>query len=132
MKRIGALIASLSLAGCATTPKLACPAGQSEVRTAQLFLGAKAPAKLIDADLRAFVDREVTPRFPAGVTIVDGGRQWKGSDDQLVREAAKVVLIVLPSRGDAIGQIETIRAAYRARFRQETVVVIPRSACVAL
>ena len=127
-----ALVALLGLAGCASVRSQACPAGQDQVRTAQLFLGAKPPAKLSDADLRAFVDREVTPRFPEGVTIVDGGGQWKGSADQLVREAAKVVLIVLPAKGDAIARIETVRTAYRARFQQDTVVVIPQPACVVL
>ena len=132
MNRWLALVALLGLAGCASVRPQACPAGQDQVRTAQLFLGAKPPAKLSDADLRAFVDREVTPRFPEGVTVVDGGGQWKGSADQLVREAAKVVLIVLPAKGDAIARIETVRTAYRARFKQDTVVVIPQPACVVL
>ena len=132
MNRWLAFVTLFGLAGCANVPPLACPAGQSQVRTAQLFLGAKPPAKLSDADLRAFVDREVTPRFPEGVTVVDGGGQWKGSADQLVRDAAKVVLIVLPAKGDAIARIETVRTAYRVRFKQDTVVVIPQPACVAL
>ena len=132
MNRWLALVALLGLAGCASVRPQACPAGQDQVRTAQLFLGAKPPAKLSDADLRAFVDREVTPRFPEGVTVVDGGGQWKGSADQLVREAAKVVLIVLPAKGDAIARIETVRTAYRVRFKQDTVVVIPQPACVVL
>ena len=132
MNRWLALVALLGLAGCASVRPQACPAGQDQVRTAQLFLGAKPPAKLSDADLRAFVDREVTPRFPEGVTVVDGGGQWKGSADQLVREAAKVVLIVLPAKGDAIARIETVRTAYRARFKQDTVIVIPQPACVVL
>ena len=132
MNRLLALVSLSVLGGCASVPPLACPAGQSQVRTAQLFLGAKPPAKLNDADLRAFVDQEVTPRFPDGVTVVDGGGQWKGSADQLVREAAKVVLIVLPAKGDAIARIETVRTAYRVRFKQDTVVVIPQPACVVL
>ena len=132
MNRLLALVSLSVLGGCASVPPLVCPAGQSQVRTAQLFLGAKPPAKLNDADLRAFVDQEVTPRFPDGVTVVDGGGQWKGSADQLVREAAKVVLIVLPAKGDAIARIETVRTAYRVRFKQDTVVVIPQPACVVL
>lgn len=132
MRGLAILIAGLSLAGCATAPKPACPAGQSLVWTAQIFLGGKAPGRISDRDLRAFVDQEVTPRFPDGVTVVDGGGQWKGDDNQLIREAAKVVLIVLPPRRDAQAQVDAVRAAYRARFRQETVVLTPPPACVAL
>ena len=130
MMRAGALMAVLALAGCATQPKtMACPAGQSELRTAQIFLGA---AKASDIEIRRFVDAEVTPRFPDGVTVVDGGGQWKGDGNQLIREAAKVVLIVLPAKGDPTTQVEAVRTAYRTRFKQESVVVMPPAACVAL
>jgi hypothetical protein len=132
MIRAGALIFLLGLAGCASQPKLACPAGQAELRTAQLFLGAKAPAKLNDRDLSRFVDQEVTPRFPDGVTVVDGGGQWKGDANRMIRDAAKVVLIVLPAKGDPHGQVEAVRAAYHQRFKQDSVVVMPPAACVAL
>ena len=131
MKRAGALILLLGLAGCASQPaRLACPVGQSEMRTAQIFLGAKTPMR--DSDLRKFVDAEVTPRFPDGVTVVDGGGQWKGADNRLIREAAKVVLIVLPPKGDTQAQVEAVRTAYRTRFKQESVIVVPPAACVAL
>ena len=127
---LGSLIVVLGLAGCASgPPRLACPRGQSELRTAQIFLGA---AKVSDSELRKFVDAEVTPRFPDGVTVVDGGGQWKGADNRLMREAAKVVLIVLPPRGDPQARVEAVRTAYRTRFKQESVVVMPPPACVAL
>lgn len=134
MKRAGPgsliVVAALALAGCASGPaRLACPAGQSEVRTAQIFLG---PAKVSDADLRRFVDVEVTPRFPDGVTVVDGGGQWKGDDNRMIREASKVVLIVLPARGDPHARVEAVRSAYRTKFKQDSVVVLPAPSCVAL
>jgi hypothetical protein len=126
-----AVVASVVLGGCMTPPKPACPAGQSQVRTAQLFLGA-AKARPADADLRRFVDQEVTPRFPDGVTVVDGGGQWKGPENQMMRDAAKVVMIVLPPRPDAATRVEAVRAAYRSRFKQESVLVMPPPTCVAL
>ncbi len=135
MRRAGTIVAlaGLALAGCVTAPKMAaCPAGQSQMRTAQLFLDAKAPARLNDADLRRFVQQEVTPRFPDGVTVVDGGGKWKGAENRMIRDAAKVVLIVLPARGDPQPRVEAIRAAYRTRFKQDSVVVMPPPACVAL
>ena len=133
MKRAGALIVAMSLTACVSAPpKPACPAGQTQLRTAQLFLGAKAPVRLNEKDLRSFVAGEVTPRFPDGVTVVDGGGQWKGDDNRLIREAAKVVLIVLPAKGDPQAQVEAVRTAYRARFKQDSVVVMPPPACVAL
>ena len=132
MRAAGAAILLLALGGCMSAPKPACPAGQSQLRTAQLFLSAKPPAKITDADIRKFVDAEVTPRFPDGVTVVDGGGQWRGDENRLIREAAKVVMIVLPEKGDPAGKVEAVRAAYRAKFRQDSVVVMPPPTCVAL
>lgn len=132
MRRAGALILMLGLAGCMSTPRpQACPAGQAQLRTAQLFLGAKAPATPDDRDLRRFVDQEVTPRFPDGVTVVDGGGQWKGSENRLIREASKVVLVVLPAGGGG-AKVEAVRTAYRSKFKQEPLVVLPPPACAAL
>jgi Protein of unknown function (DUF3574) len=131
MMRASPLILLLALAGCANTPQAMCPAGQAEVRTAQLFLGSKA-MPVSETDVRRFVDREVTPRFPDGVTIVDGGGQWTGDENRLIREASKVVLIVLPPKAEGRSRVEAVRRAYRTQFRQTPVVVAPPGACVAI
>lgn len=127
-----ALVLALPAAACAVTPQSACPAGQEELRTAQLFLGRShgEAARIDEGALKAFIDTEITPRFPDGLTVLDGGGQWRGSENQLIREAAKVVLIVLPQRGEGQGRIEAVRAAYRAKFRQETALLITQAACV--
>jgi hypothetical protein len=106
-----------------------CPAGQAEVRTAQLFLGSKT-MPVSEVEVRRFVDREITPRFPDGVTIVDGGGQWTGDENRLIREASKVVLIVLPPKSGP--QVEAVRRAYRTQFKQSAVVVAPPASCAAI
>lgn len=133
MKPAGAAILILGLAGCMSAPKpQGCPVGQASLRTAQLFLGAKATPAPAERDLSRFVDQEVTPRFPDGVTVMKGGGQWKGSENRMIREASKVVLVVLPSTGDSQGKVEAVRTAYRTKFKQDPVVVLPPPACVTL
>jgi hypothetical protein len=134
---IAAPLAAAALAGCATPSRdvadvaPACPAGESRVRTAQLyFAGARPPAPaLTDAAFTRFVDREITPRFPHGLTVLDGGGAWRGDENRLIREAAKVVQIILPPSGDAPQRVAAVRAAYRREFARETVLVIQAS-CV--
>jgi hypothetical protein len=124
---------ALSLAGCATAPpQPSCPDGQQRLRTAQLFFGRNVGAKpgVTDASFRKFVDEELTPRFPDGLTIMDGGGQWRGPENKLIRESAKIVLIVLPKAGDASDRIEAARDAYKARFNQDSVLLITQAACV--
>ncbi|WP_334161355.1 DUF3574 domain-containing protein [Phenylobacterium sp.] len=132
------MLLALALSGCATIERAqaprepACPAGQEHLRTAQLFFGRSAgqTPNVSEAAFSQFVDQEITPRFPDGLTVMDGGGQWRGSENQLIREAAKVVLIVLPRKGDALQKINAVRDAYKTRFSQETVLLITQAACV--
>ena len=132
MKRFCVLgIGGLLLTGCATTPP-SCPSGQAYLQTAQLYFGRNIGGQpgVSEAEFRKFVDDELTPRFPDGLTVLDGGGQWRGKQDVLVREASKVVLIVLPKGRDAGGKVEAARSAYKTRFRQESVMVITQGSCV--
>jgi hypothetical protein len=136
MRAVLALAATGTLlAGCASfsgPPTPACPAGQDYLRTAQLFFGRNVgdEPKVTEADFRRFVDEELTPRFPDGLTVLDGGGQWRGDANKLVREASKVVLIVLPKGRDASGKIEAVRSAYKARFHQDSVMLVTQASCV--
>jgi uncharacterized protein DUF3574 len=130
-----AAAAALALAGCATTrpdPLPACPAGQEAHRTAQLFFGRNVgdKATVSDADFRKFVDEDLTPNFPDGLTILDGGGQWRGEQNLLIREASKVVLIVLPKGREASARLDAARNAYKTRFHQDSVLLITQAACV--
>lgn len=132
MTRVGSLLLALLLAGCAMRAPLACPAGQERLRTAQLFFGSHDPAqpRLNDRDFRRFVNEELTTRFPDGLTVLDGGAQWKGEEDRRIREAAKVVLIVLPREGDPTPRLDAVKAAYKVRFNQESQLLVTAPACV--
>lgn len=134
MKRVVLIAAAtgvLTLGGCATLDAPACPVGQEPMRTAQLFFGQNIGDKpgVSDAAFRKFVDEELTPRFPAGLTVLDGGGQWKGSEDKMIREASKIVVLVLPSGGDS-RKLNEARKAYTQRFHQDSVLLITQSACV--
>ena len=132
MRALGGIILAVTLAGCASIQPITCPAGQERLKTAQLFFGQSIGGKpgVSDADFRKFVDSELTSRFPDGLTILDGGGQWRGSENQLIREASKVVVIVLPAKGDGGARIEAVRAAYKHRFQQESVLLITQPSCV--
>jgi Protein of unknown function (DUF3574) len=135
MKALGALALSFALVGCATAPPppaQPCPAGQEYRHTAQLFFGRNVGGKaaVSEADFHKFVDEELTPRFPDGLTVIDGGGQWRGEENRMIREAAKVVLIVEPKGHEVPGRIEAVRSAYKARFHQDSVLLVTQTACV--
>ena len=128
------LLSLLALSGCASLePPLSCGAGEEPMRTAQLFFGQNIGDKpgVSDADFRKFTDEVLTPRFPEGLTVLDGGGQWTGPENKLIREAAKVVVLVLPKdHGDTQRKLGEVRQAYVARFHQDSVMMISQRACV--
>ena len=64
-----------------------------------------------------FVDREITPRFPDGLTVFNAAGQWRDKDsNKIVREPSKIVLIVLPGNDEDIARLNEIAEAYKSRF----------------
>jgi hypothetical protein len=142
MKRLGAVIVAgwialglTGLAGCVSTTveqPPACPTGQEAHRTAQLFFGRNIGGKpgVSETEFQKFIDEQITPKFPDGLTVIDGGGQWRGDENRLIRESSKVVMIVLPTTRDVGGRLEAVRDAYKARFHQDSVLLVTQAACV--
>jgi hypothetical protein len=131
MRRLAAVTLSMAVAGCASLQGPTCPQGQESLRTAELFLGARGRQAPSDAELKRFVADEVTRRFSSGVTVLDGGAQWRGAQEQWMREAAKVVMIVLPPGPLTSMRLGAISKAYRKRFGHDPAGVFVRQSCVA-
>ena len=135
-----------ALAGCAThphphphpqasvAPPHACPAGQTRATTAELVFGRNIGQQLgvSDEDWRKFLDEDVTPRFPDGFSVMDVQGQWRASDGTLIHEPSKVLYLILDGGPDDPAKIANIRDAYKRRFKQESVLLVTRPACVSL
>ena len=84
-----------------------------------------------EADWSRFVDREIISRFPSGLTMFNAAGEWRdGASNKIVREPSKIVLIVLPGKTEDLARIYEIAQAYKTRFKQPSVGVIVRPACV--
>ena len=124
----------LLLSACAGPQALVCSGAQRSAPGADLLIGRHIGGRLgvSEAAWGAFLAAEVTPRFPDGLTVVDAAGQWRDTETgRIVREPSKIVTIVLPERADSQARIDAVVAAYKARFRQQSVGVVVRPACVA-
>jgi hypothetical protein len=124
--------AALLLAGCSGVVREECPAGLHRARTAELFFGRDTGAveTVSDADWRAFVAAEVTPRFPDGYTVSDAVGAWRGKSGTTVGERSKRLFIVLAGNAGEEARLEAIRAAFRRRFHQQSVMLLEGEGCV--
>jgi hypothetical protein len=71
----------------------------------------------------AFLDTEITPRFPAGLTVLTGLGQWQGSRG-IIQERSQVLIILYPmeTARESGALLEEIRDAYETQFNQESVL----------
>jgi len=114
-------------AGPALVCALVAPGTGAEpwLRTELFFGTAKADGTAVSAaEWEAFVDTEITPRFPEGLTVLEAAGQWQEADGDIIEERSKVVLLLYPraAREESHAEIEAIRAAYERRFGQEAVL----------
>ena len=110
-----------------------CHAGQKPRQVAELLFGRNIGDRLgvSEAQLGRFVDREISPRFPDGLTVLDAKGEWRDTARHtIVHEPSKLVEIVLPGKEDDAEQLDRIAQAYKSRFRQQSVGILVRGACV--
>ncbi len=124
---------ALALTGEAGAQLLDCRGGQKPTQVAELMFGRKVGDRIgvSEVEWSRFVDREITPRFPDGLTIFNAAGQWRDkASSKIVREPSKIVQIVLPGEVEDIVRLNEIAEAYKTRFKQQSVGVIVRPACV--
>ncbi|KAK1180040.1 DUF3574 domain-containing protein [Streptomyces sp. NBS 14/10] len=108
-----------------SAPASAVSRGKPYVET-RLFFGTQRPdggPPVTDKQFMAFVDEEVTPSFPSGLTIQDGRGQWRDQNGTIERERSYELILLYPvsEAREHDPQIERIRDAYERQYAQESV-----------
>jgi hypothetical protein len=122
----------MGLSGGTRAQDLACRSGKPQ-QVAELMFGRKIGGRVgvSEAAWRRFVDREITPRFPDGLTVLDARGQWRDTQTaRIVREPSKLVQIVLPGKDEDEKHLSEVAEAYKKAFRQQSVGIVLRAACV--
>lgn len=117
----------------AATDSIPCDKSLQTRQVAQLLFGRNVEdqVRVSEADWADFLAREVTPRFPDGLTVVDATGQWRDARrGSILHEGSKLIEIVLPGAADDRAKIEAIAEAYKRRFEQQSVGLIINQACV--
>jgi hypothetical protein len=133
-----ACVAAL-LVGCAgtsspgTTPtpavarretRSACEIGDTALVRDVVYFGRNRPdgGTVSDAEWQGFLNEVVTPRFPAGLTVVEAVGQWRGESGTVEQERSEVVTLLHAGDEPARRAVAEVASEYKRRFRQEAVL----------
>ena len=84
-----------------------------------------------EAQWREFLDREVTPRFPAGLSVLDVYGQWQGKNQTAPKRLrSKLLIIDYPDTQENRDKIEAIRAAWKQKTGDQSVMRVTNPADV--
>lgn len=122
---VGLLFAVGAPTAYATLDEGAAQRGEPYVETSLLF-GTERPdggPAVTDKQFMGFVDKEVTPDFPDGLTVQTGRGQWRDASGTIEKERSYELILLYPvAQAKASDRkIEEIRRAYEKAFGQESV-----------
>jgi hypothetical protein len=123
---------ALLLASCATAP--VCPAPSRPFTQVDLYFGRDIAGigEVSDAQWARFLDEEVTPRFPAGLTVVDARGQYRdAATGRLARERSKRLVLLIDDMPASRPKLDAVATAYKQRFRQQSVLRVDTPVCAA-
>jgi hypothetical protein len=84
-----------------------------------------------ESEWRTFLDREVSPRFPDGLSVVDVNGQWQGKNQTTPeRLRTKMLIIDYPDTAENRAKVDAIRAAWKQKTGDQSVMRVTEPADV--
>jgi hypothetical protein len=90
----------------------------------ELYFGAAMPDGVVAEEaFREFIDEHVMPLFPQGLTVVKAEGRFR-TEQAIVKEPSFVLVLLYPCQelADGSRRIDRIRAIYKGRFAQHSVL----------
>jgi hypothetical protein len=117
----------LLASGLPATAEISCTPPQQSMLDVELLLGRGGADEV---RWRAFLAREITPRFPDGLTVYETTGQWRNPQTgAIAREKGRVLRILVMDDPSVKGKIAAVAEAYKRQFAQKSVGIVTRPAC---
>ena len=94
------------------------PLGTAYMRTTLYFGLARPTGMVSEAEWQTFLREDVTPRFPDGLTVLEGDGQWRRPDGTIGREHAKVLVILHDDKPSTHEALQALVMRYKQVFAQ--------------
>jgi len=129
---LGAALLCPTLFACAAQgPSPACVAPLKPAVEVNLYFGRDKPAggEVSDAEWAVFLADTVTPRFPAGLTVIDARGQHRDPAGVMVSERTKLVVVVVFDAPAHRARVSSVVETYTKRFGQHEVFRVEQQVC---
>lgn len=135
MSRVLAAAVLLGLAACTAPPQgqagPSCKAPLKPALQVDLYFGRTTDKgrEITEAEWAGFLAEEVTPRFPAGLSVADIVGQYREPSGRIERERSKLLIVVVfdaPSHGP---KVEAVVDSYKQRYGQHAVFRVEHAVC---
>jgi len=105
--------------------------GEIFVRTELLFgLSRSNAPDITEEEFQDFIDLQVTPRFPEGLTLLAGNGQFRDAAGNTIQEGSKLLILLYPFSKERSARVDEVRAEYKSAFQQESVLRVDEHSCV--
>lgn len=130
------LVAALLALGACTPPAVqtvapACAAPLKPALEVALYFGREVEKgrEVSDAEWAAFLNAEVTPRFPDGLSVLDVRGQYRLPDGRIERERTKLLVVVVFDAPAHRPKVQAVIDAYVGRYGQHSVFRVEHAVC---
>ena len=108
-----------------------CEPGDTAMVRDVVYFGRNRPdgGTVSDAEWEAYLDSVVTPRFPAGFTVVEAEGHWRGESGIVERERTEVLTLLHAGDETSREAVRALTEEYIRRFHQEAVLRERLAAC---
>src|SRR6185369_5420129 len=134
MRRALAAATLLALAACTTPPPGAAPACTAPLKPVlqvDLYFGRTTDKgrEITEAEWAGFLAEEVTPRFPAGLSVLDVAGQYRDPSGRIERERSKLLIVVVFDGPAHVPKVAAIADSYKRRYGLHSVFHVEHAAC---
>ena len=132
---IEAAVVAVSLGACAQPGAPAvCTVPLKSAREIDLYFGRdkQGGGEVSKAEWATFLADTVTPRFPAGLSVLNVEGQARESSGRIVRERTKLLVVIVFDAPAHQGRVREIVQAYNGRFGQHGVFWSEHPVCAGI
>ncbi|EDQ89545.1 uncharacterized protein MONBRDRAFT_8079 [Monosiga brevicollis MX1] len=86
--------------------------------------------EVTEAEFQAFVQREVVPQFPSGLSILNVSGEYLTASNQTIQEASRLLILYHRRHDDSQQRLQAVAHAFCEQFQQESVLAATEDATI--